>query len=90
MVEGTDFAQQTRAVNVIDDIIITEERRVICYNLQIYDDPCLEPDEMTILLCWCNACAVPGWLKASAGVYTGFYNGCFQREGMRIACAQIT
>ena len=45
MVEGTDFAQQTRAVNVIDDIIITEIRRIICYNQPIYDDPCLEPDE---------------------------------------------
>ena len=45
MVEGTDFAQQTRAVNVIDGIIITEERRLICYNQPIYDDPCLEPDE---------------------------------------------
>ena len=45
MVEGTDFAQQTRALNVIDDIIITEERRLICYSQPIYDDPCLEPDE---------------------------------------------
>ena len=45
MAEGTDFAQQTRAVNVIDDIIITEERRIICYNQPIYDDSCLEPDE---------------------------------------------
>ena len=45
MVEGTDFAQQTRAVNVIDGIIITGERKTICYNQPIYDDPCLEPDE---------------------------------------------
>ena len=45
MVEGTDFAQQTRTVNVIDGIIITEERRIICYNQPIYDDLCLEPDE---------------------------------------------
>ena len=45
MAKGTDFAQQTRAVNVIDGIIITEERRLICYNQPIYDDPCLEPDE---------------------------------------------
>ena len=45
MAEGTDFAQQTRAVNVIDSIIITEERRLICYSQLIYDDPCLEPDE---------------------------------------------
>ena len=45
MAVGTDFAQQTRRINVIDDIIITEERRIICYNQPIYDDPCLEPDE---------------------------------------------
>ena len=45
MAEGTDFAQQTGAVNVIDDIIITEERRLICYSQPIYDDSCLEPDE---------------------------------------------
>ena len=45
MAEGTDFAQQTRPVNVIDNIIITEERRLICYSQPIYDDPCLEPDE---------------------------------------------
>ena len=45
MAEGTDFAQQTRAVNIIDDIIITEERRLICYNQPIYDDLQLEPDE---------------------------------------------
>ena len=45
MAEGTDFAQQTRVVNVIDDIIIDEFSRIICYNQSIYDDPCLEPDE---------------------------------------------
>ena len=45
MAEGTDFAQQTRAVNVIDDTIISQERRIICYNQPIYDDLCLEPDE---------------------------------------------
>ena len=45
MLEGTDFAQQTRRINVIDDSIITEERRLICYNQPIYDDPCLEPNE---------------------------------------------
>ena len=45
MAEGTDFAQQTRAVNVIDDIIISEFSRIICYNQYIYDDIYLEPDE---------------------------------------------
>ena len=45
MVEGTDFAQQTMAVNVIDDNIISEERRIICYNQPIYDDVTPETDE---------------------------------------------
>ena len=45
MAEGTDFAQQTRNSSVIDNVIITEERKIICYNQPIYDDPCLEPDE---------------------------------------------
>ena len=45
MAERTDFAQQTRAVNVIDGIIITEERRIICYNQLIYNDDILELDE---------------------------------------------
>ena len=44
MPEGTDFAQQTRAVNVIDDILI-QETRIICYNQLIYDDNILELDE---------------------------------------------
>ena len=45
MAEGTDFAQQTRATNVIDDIIISELSRIICYNQSIYDDDSLELDE---------------------------------------------
>ena len=45
MEEGTDFAQQTRAVNVIDDTVIQEINRVLCYIQPIYDDQCLEPDE---------------------------------------------
>ena len=45
MAEGTDFAQQTRAVNVIDDKIIGELSRIICYNQSIYDDDSLERDE---------------------------------------------
>ena len=42
MADGTDFAQQTPAINVIDD---TQEMRLICYNQPIYDDNCLELDE---------------------------------------------
>ena len=45
MATETDFAQQTRAVNVIDDTIIHEFRRIICYNQPIYDDLFVEPDE---------------------------------------------
>ena len=45
MADGTDFAQQTLAVNVIDDIFIIQERRVLCYNQLIYEDMRLEPNE---------------------------------------------
>ena len=45
MADGTDFAQQTRAVNVIDDTFIIQEMRLICYNQPIYEDMRLEPNE---------------------------------------------
>ena len=45
MADGTDFAQQTPAVNVIDDTFITEETRIICYNQTIYDDVLMEANE---------------------------------------------
>ena len=45
MLDGTDYAQQTAAVNVIDDILITEVMRLVCYNQTIIDDMQLEPDE---------------------------------------------
>ena len=45
MENGTDFARQTPAVNVIDDTFIFEEMRLICYNQPIYDDICVELDE---------------------------------------------
>ena len=45
MADGTDYAQQTLADNVIDDTFITQEMRVLCYNQPIYEDNCLEPDE---------------------------------------------
>ena len=45
MADGTDFAQQTPAVNVIDDTFITAVRRIICYNQPIYEDMRLEPNE---------------------------------------------
>ena len=45
MADGTDFAQQTRAFNVIDDTFIIQEMRLICYNQPIYEDMRLEPNE---------------------------------------------
>ena len=45
MNEGSDYAQQTRSVNAIDNILISELRRVICYNQSIYDDLIVELDE---------------------------------------------
>ena len=45
MEEGTDFAQQTQFVNAIDDVFITELRRIVCYNQPIYEDLRLELDE---------------------------------------------
>ena len=43
--ERTDFAQQTDSVNVIDDTLIHELNRVICYLQPIYEDIRLERDE---------------------------------------------
>ena len=50
MLNGTDYAQQTRAINAIDDETIRENdfneiRRIVCYNQSIYDDIQLEDDE---------------------------------------------
>ena len=42
MIEGTDYAQQTRTVNAIGDIKL---RRIVCYNQTIYDDSRVELDE---------------------------------------------
>ena len=47
MSDGTDYAQQTRAINAIDneEIDFNEIRRIVCYNQSIYDDIRLEDDE---------------------------------------------
>ena len=45
MLNGTDYVQQTVDVNAIDDEIITELMRIVCYNQSIYDDIRLEDDE---------------------------------------------
>ena len=45
MAPMTDYAQQTVAVNAIDDETITELTRIVCYDQPIYDDMRLEGDE---------------------------------------------
>ena len=45
MAERSDFQQQTAAINIIDDILIREEMRIVCYNQTIYDDLRLEANE---------------------------------------------
>ncbi|CAI8047961.1 hypothetical protein GBAR_LOCUS26512, partial [Geodia barretti] len=45
MIEGSDYVQQTSAVNAIDDTLISEIRRIVCYNQTIYDDQHVELDE---------------------------------------------
>ena len=45
MIEGSDYAQQPHAVNIIDDTVITELMRIVCYSQPIYDDLRLELDE---------------------------------------------
>ena len=42
MLERTDFAQQTEFVNAIDDVLIIELMRIVCYNQPIYEDLRLE------------------------------------------------
>ena len=45
MMDGTDYAQQARYTNLIDDIIIRQEMRIVCYNQSIYNDLRVELDE---------------------------------------------
>ena len=45
MAPETDYAQQTAAVNAIDDETITELMRIVCYDQPIYEDMYLEGDE---------------------------------------------
>ena len=45
MIEGTDFAQRTTTINIIDTIVFTQEMRLICYNQLIYEDLLVEADE---------------------------------------------
>ena len=45
MAAGTDFAQQTVAVNAIDDETITNLNRIVCYDQPIYGDSQLEGNE---------------------------------------------
>ena len=45
MPERTDYAEQTFGVNAIDDQLITEVMRIVCYHQSIYDDERLEVSE---------------------------------------------
>ena len=45
MVTGSDYAQQTRRINALDDEVISELQRVVCYNQTIYDDDQVEDIE---------------------------------------------
>ena len=45
MMDGTDYAQQIRFANLIDDTVIRQEMRIVCYNQSIYDDLRVELDE---------------------------------------------
>ena len=45
MIEGSDYAQQTSAVNLIDDYLVSDLMGIVCFNQTIYDDSHLEPDE---------------------------------------------
>ena len=42
---GTDYAEQTMFLNVIDDETITELMRIVCYDQPIYDDTLVEDSE---------------------------------------------
>ena len=46
MIAGSDYAQRTSLVNLIDDyLVISEEMRILCSNQTIYDDLNLERNE---------------------------------------------
>ena len=45
MASGTDYAEQTLSVNGIDDQVISELMRRVCYNQSIYDDSLMEGSE---------------------------------------------
>ena len=45
MIEGSDYAQQTPVVNLIDNMLISALNRIICYSQTIYDDTLVEANE---------------------------------------------
>ena len=45
MAQGTDYAQQTLGINAIEDHLISELSRIVCYNQTIYDDALVEGSE---------------------------------------------
>lgn len=48
--DGTDYEEQTFGVNLIDNEIISEINRIVCYNQAIYDDMRLEVSEYAGLM----------------------------------------
>ena len=65
--EGSDYAQQTYAVNIIDDILISELRRIVCYSQTIYNDLRLEPHEYIGLTLGVKKATVETLLKPMYG-----------------------
>ena len=45
MIEGSDYPQKTSTINLIDNILINQENRIICYSQTIYDDTIVEANE---------------------------------------------
>ena len=45
MAEGTDYEEQTKNISRIRNTVINATRRIICYNMPIYDDLRLEVTE---------------------------------------------
>ena len=43
--EGSDYAQRTSFVNIIENTLISEDMRTICYDQEIYEDLSVELDE---------------------------------------------
>ena len=65
--EGSDYAQQTYAVNIIDDMLIYVIMRTVCYSQTIYNDLRLEPHEYIGLTLGVKKATVETLLKPMYG-----------------------